>query len=379
MAAAGAAFAVVNGWERVDYIKPAPDFEETHSFRFNEVFDVVARDVAAVRDRVGLCEVNGFNRYELTGPGVHAFLDRMVCGRVPRRAGRVGLCYLLNHHGMIKAEATIATLPNGRVWYGSAAAAEFHDMDWLRMHLTDTDEVQLRSLTNHHTILVVAGPKAREVMRAVSRADWSAEAFGWLSVQNCFVGVAPAVVMSVSFSGELAYEVHVPNAQLYAAYLALQEAGEAQGMQIFGARAVDAMRMEKGFLHWKSDLLTEFDPFETGLERFVTLDKPGFVGREALIARAAAGPRRKLVTLHVHGDAAPAHPGASVMLGGRVVGTVTSGDWGHRVGMNLAYAFVGPDHAAPGTQLGIDIIGTETPAGVIPACPYDPGHARMRA
>lgn len=377
--AAGAEFTMVNGWERVDYMKPAPGFHETHGFRFNEVFDVVAQEVDAVQNRAGICEVNGFNRFELTGSGVHDFLDRMMCGRVNRKAGRVGLGYLLNHQGMLKSEATIANLPDGRVWYGSAAASEFHDMDWLQTHLTPEDDVQIRSLTNEHTILVLAGPKSRDILSRTSRADWSREAFPWLSVRECFIGIAPAVVMGVSFSGELAYEIHVPNNQLHAAWNALQSAGADDGLAIFGARAVDSMRLEKGYLHWKADILTEFDPFETGLDRFVKLDKGDFVGRQALLRCKEAGPGRKLVTLRIEGDDAPAHGGASVMLDGQVIGTVTSGEWGHRVGMNLAYAFVEPAHAHMCSRFDIDIIGTLTPAEIIPPCPYDPGYERIRA
>ena len=378
LAAEGADFTVVNGWERADYIKPSSDFHETHGFRFNETFDVVAAEVEAVQTAVGLCEVNGFNRYELTGVDTHSFLDRMICGRLPRKPGRVGLGYLLNHHGMIKAEATIANLPDGRVWYGSAAAAEAHDMDWLTRHIRPREDVKIRSLTNAHTILVLAGPRSREVMQAVSRADWSKAAFPWLSVRQCFIGIAPAVVMGVSFSGELAYEIHIPNNQLYAAWLALRRAGEAHGLRLFGARAVESMRLEKGFLHWKSDLLTEFDPFETGLARFVTLDKPEFIGKPALETRRTQGPRKRLVTLDIDNSNAPAHPGASVMLNDRVVGTVTSGAWGHRTGKNLAYAFIAPDLAQPGTAIEIDIIGRLTPARVIPPSPYDPDMTRPR-
>ena len=378
MAAEGAEFTVVNGWERADFFKPTPEFHETHSFRFTETFDVIAAEVAAVQNAVGLCEVNGFNRIEVTGPDAAAFLDRMLCGRVPQKVGRVGLGYLLNHHGMVKAEATLAKLAEDRYWYGSAAAAEWHDMDWLQSHLRADEDVQLRSLTNDYTILVLAGPKARAVMQAVSRADWSAAAFPWLSVRDCFIGIAPATVMGVSFSGELAYEIHVPNNQLYAAYLALRAAGAAHGLRLFGARAVDSMRMEKGYLHWKADLLTEFDPFETGLDRFVKMDKPDFIGKEALAARHADGPRRKLVCLSVDSRDAPAHGGASVMVEGRVAGTVTSGDWGHRTGLNLAYAFVEPALAATGTQVEIDIIGQMVSAQVIPMGPYDPGLERVR-
>lgn len=384
LAAEGAAFGVVDGWERVDYVKPGPDFAETHGFRFNEVHAVVADEVRAVQTGVGLTEVSGFNRLEMTGVDVHDFLDRMACGRVPRKPGRVGLCYLLNGRGMVKSEATIANLPASdrgpaRAWYGSAAASERHDIDWLTSHLRPGEDVRIRPLAGDWTALVLAGPRSRDVLSATSRGDWSAEAFPWLSAREAFVGIAPAVVMSVSFSGELAYEIHVPNAQLHAAYIALRNAGEAHGLRLFGGRAVESMRLEKGYLHWKADILTEFDPFETGLERFVHLEKPAFVGRAALLERHEAGPRKRLATLSVDCGDRAAHPGASVMTDGRVAGTVTSGGWGHRTGLNLALAFVEPDLATDGTALSIDMLGVEFPAAAIAPSPYDPGNLRVKA
>ncbi|KIN60561.1 Glycine cleavage T-protein (Aminomethyl transferase) [Sulfitobacter noctilucae] len=384
MAAEGAEFTVVNGWERVDYMKPSPDFHPSLTFDFDEAFDVVGAEVRHIAEHVGLAEVNGFNRIEITGADRHAFLDRMICGTVTKREGRVGLGYLLNHHGYIKGEATVANLPASdrgpaRVWYGSAAASEAHDMDWLTAHLDPSEDVQLRSLTNDHTILVLAGPKARDVLSACARGDWSKDAFPWLSVRGCFVGFAPAIVMGVSFSGELAYEIHVPNASLYAAYLALRDAGKAHDLRLFGARAVESMRMEKGFLHWKADLITEFDPFETGLDRFVKMEKGDFIGKDALAKRQAAGPTKQLVTLQVEATHAPAHPGASLMRDGSVVGTVTSADWGHRLGINLAYALVDPALSGVGTPHQIDMYGDLVDATVIAPSPYDPSFARMRA
>jgi len=383
LAAAGAEFTVVNGWERVDYLKPSPDFHPSLTFGFDEAFDIVAAEVHNIATNVGLTEVNGFNRIEITGADRHSFLDRMTCGRIPKRDGRVGLAYLLNHHGMVKCEATIANLPAsdrgaGRVWYGSAAASETHDMDWLTAHLRPGEDVHLRSLTNDQTILVLAGPNARAVLSACARGDWSVAAFPWLSVRECFIGFAPATVMGVSFSGELAYEIHVPNSALYAAYLALQDAGRGFGMQLFGARAIDSMRMEKGFLHWKADLITEFDPLETGLSRFVTLTKAEFTGRAALLKRQAVGPRKQLVTLRLRSHSAPAHGGASVMSEGKVVGTVTSADFGHRVGWNLAYAFIDPALAGLGTAVHVDICGDLIAATVTAPSPYDPAFDRVR-
>lgn len=384
MAAEGAEFTVVNGWERVDYIKPSPDFHPSLSFNFDETFDIVGAEVRNVQENVGLCEVNGFNRFEIAGADRHSFLDRMFCGAVTKKDGRVGLGYLLNHHGMIKGEATIANIPASdrgpaRCWYGSAAASEYHDMDWLTQHLRSDEDVQIRSMTNDQTILVLAGPKARDVLSDCARGDWSKEAFPWLSVRECFIGFSPATVLGVSFSGELAYEIHVPNASLYVVYLALREAGKAHGMKLFGARAVESMRLEKGFLHWKADLLTEFDPFESGLDRFVRPDKGAFIGQDALRERMRNGPTRRLVTLKVNSTTAPAHGGASLMQGDAVVGTVTSGEWGHRVGMNLAYAFVLPELAAVGTALQLDLCGKLVTAKVITPSPYDPEYSRMRA
>jgi len=164
LAAKGAEFTVVNGWERVDYFKPSPDFHPRHTFDFDESFYVIAKEVELVQTKVGLTEVNGFNRIEITGADRHSFLDRMMCGRVQKRDGRVGLGYLLNHHGMIKAEATVANIPASdrgpdRVWYGSAAASEYHDMDWLTSHVQNDEDVQFKSLTNDQTILVLAGPR----------------------------------------------------------------------------------------------------------------------------------------------------------------------------------------------------------------------------
>lgn len=365
LAAEGAEFGVVNGWERAAYFKPAPDFTETHSFRFNETFDVIGAEVKAVQTAVGLTEVNGFNRFEITGEGAHDFLDYMFCGTVPRTFGKVGLGYLLNHQGNVKAEATIANLSDGCIWYGSAAASEFHDMDWLTQHMLSDGSVQIKSLTNDYTILVLAGPKAREVLSCVSRADWSAVAFPWLSVREAFVGIAPAIVMSVSFSGELAYEIHVPNNQLYTAYLALREAGREYGLTLFGSRALESMRLEKGYRHWKADLVTEYNPYESGLERFVKMNKTDFVGKMALAKMIETGPRRSFVSLAVEYDKAPAHSGASVVMEGNVIGTVTSGDWGHRVGQNIAMAFVDPEYGAKGTEVSVEILGQGYSAVVV--------------
>lgn len=376
LADAGAEFGLVNGWERVAYFKPSAEFTETHGYYFNETFDVVKQEVNGLVSSVGMTEVNGFNRFEITGPGAMDWLDTLACGRINKQPGRVSLAYLLNHHGNIKTEATVATIDEHTVWYGSAAASEFHDQDWLDAHLPDDGSVSIRSLTNTHTTIVIAGPEARQLLSTVSRGDWGAEAFPWLRATRAYIGIVPAVVMSVSFSGELAYEIHVPNAQLTSAWQALQKAGEPLGLQLFGSMAVESMRLEKGYRHWKADLVTEFNPYQCGLDRFVDGNKPSFIGKDAL---AKACHKNRFVVLELDCTHAPAQPGDSVVLGERVVGTVTSAGWGYRVNKNLAYAFVEPELAQVGSTLAVEVIGQPTHATVVEPCLYDADNSRVRA
>jgi dimethylglycine dehydrogenase len=171
----------------------------------------------------------------------------------------------------------------------------------------------------------------------------------------------------------------VPNTQLLAAYLALRAAGAAHGLRLFGSRAVESMRLERGYRHWKADLVTEFDPFESGLARFVDLAKPEFVGKAALERRRADGPRRVFVTMVLDCRHAPAHPGDSIVANGRVIGTVTSADWGHRAEKNIAMGFIAPGYAAPGTALAVEVMGEPVAAQVVPGCLYDPQNARLGA
>jgi dimethylglycine dehydrogenase len=195
-----------------------------------------------------------------------------------------------------------------------------------------------------------------------------------LSVRRAEVGLAPATIMAVSFSGEDALEVHVPLGSLDAAWRALRAAG---ALTLFGARAAQSMRLEKSFLHWKADIVTEFDPDEAGLSRFVR-QGGGYIGAEALAVRRARGPSRSLVTLSIKGSDAPTHPGASVKASDRVIGTVTSAALGHRTGLNLALAYVAPGSAEIGTALAVDLVGVPHAATVIAPSPYDPGYTRLR-
>jgi dimethylglycine dehydrogenase len=331
-----------------------------------------------MQESVGIMEVSGFNRFEIAGEGSAEFLDRMVCGNMPTVIGHVRLCYLLNEHGHVLGEATIAKLDENRYWYGSAAASEWHDLDWLNQFKPES--VRITEMVASHTILVVAGPQSRALLQSLSpRTDFSKKAFPWMRARTVMLGHAQMVAMSVSFSGELAYELHIPNEQLYLAWTLLQEAGKAFDLSMFGLYATESMRMEKSYRHWKADLLYERNPMESGLDRFVNMDKPDFIGKEALQKEIARGPLKLFVTLVVECDIAAAHVGDPIYLGDQLVGSVTSGAYGHRLQKNIAMGFVAPEQAATGTKLTIEILGERREAEVVEGCLYDPTNLLVKS
>ena len=374
----GAVWGTVNGWERALMFKPTPDFEETATYRFNESHPIVAQEIAALQKDVGVMEVSGFNRYELKGEGTQQWLDHLVCGGIPKQVGQVRLCYLLNKNGRMLCEATLAKLGENHFWYGSAAAAEWHDRDYLLT--TKPDTVVLTEMASSHTILVVAGAKSRDLLQSLSpRCDWSAKGFGWMQARPMTLGHAQVLAMSVSFSGELSYELHIPNEQLYLVWTLLDSAGKAFNLTKFGLYATESMRLEKGYLHWKADIIDEFNPIEAGLDRFVNLNKQDFVGKQALLAAIEKGCGHTLYTFEVMADVAPAHGGDPVFHEGAQVGVVTSGGYGHRINKNLAYAYLKADVAKAVDDFTIQIIGTHYQAKKVERCLYDPQNLKPRS
>jgi len=352
------------------FFKPQADFVDEHSFRFTPTKAIVAQEIAHLQQHVSIMEVSGFNRYEISGEGVSEFLDRMICGRLPTEIGKLSLCYLLTEKGNVLSEATLVKLGEDRYWWGSAAAAEWHDRDWLNRHKPET--VTVREMASSHTILVVDGPQSRALLQSVSpRCDWSSDAFPWLRCRSMFIGHAEVAAMNVSFSGELAYELHVPNEQLYLVWKLLNEAGMDFSLGYFGLYATESMRLEKGYLHWKADLIVEHNPFEARLDRFVKLDKPDFIGKQALLEQVERGPRKLLVSMTVDCDIAAAHGGDPVFVDDQQVGSVTSAGYGHRVGRNIAFAYVEPACAEIGTRLSLGILGERYDAEVVQPVLYD--------
>ncbi len=365
------------GWERALYFKPDdPDFWDVPSFRHTTWFDTVAAECRAVRDRVGLMEVSGFTRFELSGPGAAGFLDSMTAGRLPR-VGRIGLGYFCSPLGHVVSEATISRLGEDRFWLLSAAAAEYHDWQWLTERMP-ANGVAIENLTARYGALVVAGPRARELLSEVTDADLSNASFPWLSARPIRLGFCRAEALRVSFTGELGWELHIPIEHLLACYRLLETAGRELGLVHFGLYATESMRLEKCYRHWKADLITEYSPLESSLERFVDFEKGDFLGRDALLKQREAGIATRFVPLIVDCDLASAHSGEPIYAGDRIVGTVTSGGYGHRLAQNIALGFLDAEHAAPGSEVEVSIIGERYRAQVVTEPIYDTANQRLR-
>jgi dimethylglycine dehydrogenase len=373
--AMGAEFGVVNGWERA-LCFPPKGFEDIPGYRFQpEREAVIAGEVAVVANGVGLMEVSGFSRYRLSGDGVVDAMDRLIAGRMPKE-GRVSLSYLLTQKGNVLSEATLARLGDDEIWYGAAAAAEWHDRDWLAAHLPKN--IRIDNLSQSHTVLVLAGPKSREVLRHVAgHEDWSNEGFPIMAVKRVVIGHAEAMVMRISYSGEMAWEIHVPNEQLYLIWTLLMDGGKDFGIAPFGLYATESMRLEKGYRHWKADLMVEFNPAESGLDRFYQRDKNDYIGREGFEAQLQQGLRKRFVTMVVDADHAPAHAGDGIFCEGEQVGSVTSGGYGHRVKANIAYGFIDPD-VADDAALTIRILDEDCKARITTDALYDPQNTKQR-
>ncbi len=374
---AGAVWGVVDGWERVLHFKPLPDYKEVPGFRFNEREQVVAAEIQQMIKHVAVAEISGFNRFELKGAGTFELLERLVCGRVPTAVGKVGLCYLLTEKGNLLSEATVVKLGDDHYWYGSAAASERHDYDWLNRHKPDS--VTVERYADRVTTLLISGPEARSLLQSVVvRDDVSMQSLPWLRSRYLEIGHVRLLAMAVSFSGEDSIELHVPNEGLLYVWQQLTTSGQSFDLSYFGLDAVESMRLEKGYRHWKADLIYEFNPFELGLERFVKTDKPDFIGKSALLEQQSRGARQQFAVLRIDSDLAPAHAGSPVFKAGTQVGTVTSGGYGHRVQANLAYAMLDPQQAATGNSLEVGILGQRYAAVTVEDCQYDAGDSRLR-
>jgi dimethylglycine dehydrogenase len=405
MKALGAVFGSVFGWERPNWFAPPgyalsdadldkadvllnenhPEAEpgepirEKWSFRRSNSFEFVGAECRHVHEHVGLQDMSAFAKLEISGRGAEAWLDALFTNRIPRQVGKVSLTYLLTAKGGVRAEFTVFREGPELFYLVSAGALERHDHDYLQKALPADGSVQLRPVTTQYGVLVLAGPRSRDVLGRLTDADLSDAAFPWLTGKTIDVGAAYAKALRVNFIGELGWELHHPIEMQTYIFDQLMAAGAAFNIKPFGIRAMDSLRLEKSYKLVGRELSIEYAALESGLGRFVALKKGDFLGRDALLAWRERGFANQAATLEVHGvrdaDARGSEP---IYLGEELVGRATSGGYGWRAAKSLALAMLRPDLAQVGTELEIVILGERFSATVIPESPFDPENLALK-
>ena len=366
---------------------------EDVTFRRSNAFPVVADEVAAVRNGVGLFEATGYAKYEVTGPGARVWLDSILANNIPK-PGRLALTPMLNRDGKIIGDFTIGTLADALgverfMIFGSGPAQNYHER-WFRQEITTSGvegTVQLRVCGNELTGLSIAGPKARAVLDALTDFDVSNEAFPFLDFRSTYVGSVPAMAGRVTFTGDLGYEIWCDAGYQQQLFDALLEAGAPHGIRLFGLRALDSMRLDKAWGSWGTEYRPIYDPYEANMGWMVKLGK-SFIGRDAAAAAKESGPARRLVTFHMDpgtGDDAADCIGNEPIwhrkAGGdwSVVGWITSGGYAHHSQASIALGYVPATIAAGAGEWEIEVVGVRRSATMLHAAPFDPGGERMRS
>lgn len=360
--------------------------EETVTFRRSNAFDVVAEEVAAVRRGVGIFETTGYAKYEITGPGARAWLDHLLTNTIPK-PGRLALSPMLNRQGKLIGDFTVGTLADALgterfMIFGSGSAQQYHER-WFRQEMPDDGSVHLRVCGNELTGLSIAGPNARAVIAELTDFDVSNEAFGFLDFRDSYVGSVPAMIGRVTFTGDLGYEIWCAASFQPQLFDALMAAGADHGITMFGGRALDSMRFDKGWGSWATEYRPIYDPYEANMGWMVKLDKGDFIGRDAARAAKAGGPERKLVTFAMDAgtgdDAADCIGNEPVWHDGAVVGWITSGGYAHHSKMSMALGYVPTEFAASDGPWEIEVVGVMRTATRLDEPPFDPTGSRMRS
>ena len=386
LAAKGARFGQIAGWERAFWFGSDEYSHDTLSYRDEHWHDQVEQECLAVRDHVGVMDHGGFTRFEVSGPGAEAFLDRMFCSRLPN-VGRVRLSYMLRPNGTVWSEATIGRFAEDRFLLLGPTAARERDFDWLASHAPDDGSVTLTYGTQRTSTLMVMGPKSRELLSRITEADLSKESAPWMSLREIEIAGVMVTALRVSFVGELGWELHVDDADLVTLYTALHEVGSDLGLRDFGSYALNSMRVEKGYHGWGSEFGVEYTPFDAGFDRFVALDhsdKGDFIGRDAAMALAATPADWSygvwtVDIADIEGPAGDPPPSATIRIDGEAVGFVTSASMGFRTGRRVCLGYVEGRFADHTDGFTIDVYGTQCPATRHDHGIYDPEHERPRS
>jgi dimethylglycine dehydrogenase len=350
---------------------------EQVSFRRSNAHAAVGEECRAVREAVGLLEISNYGKFEVTGPHAAAWLSSIMANHVPG-VGRIALAPMLNERGRLIGDFTLCRSAEQRFFLVGTYAAERYYQRWFERHMPSSG-VTVRACAMEYVGLSLAGPRSRELLQSLVDADLSTSAFPFMSFRALDVGMVPALVGRVSFTGDLGYEIWVTCDYQRTLFDLLTQAGGRFGLRHFGGRALNAMRLEKSFGTWAREYRPIYGPYEAGLGRFIDLKKGAFIGREAALAEQASGGERRLVTLDVAAGDADAIGDEPIWYDGRVVGWVTSGGYAHSVQKSLALGYVDRDIAAHTSGFEVELIGERCAAVRLAAAAFDPDGTRMRA
>ena len=361
-------------------VAPGESPREKWSFRRSNCFRIRRRRMPQrPRERrpaghVGLREIRGFRPGRRSAGSI-----RFSPTRSRKRSDRVSLTYLLTKRGGVRAEFTLTRTGRERFYLVSAGALEIARLRLPAKLLPADGSVRIDKVTTQYGVLVLAGPRSREVLAKVADIDVSNKAFPWLTARPLSVGAAGLVAMRVNFVGELGFELHHPIEMQNYVFDKIMAAGAGFGIKPFGIRAMDSLRLEKSYKLVGRELSIEYAALESALERFVDLDKE-FLGKQALLEWRDKGFGNRLVTLEVEGSVdADARGSEPVTKDGAMVGRTTSGGYGWRTRQSLALAMVKPELASVGTEVEIRVLGETRRAVVVPESPFDPENAALRA
>ncbi len=377
----GGVFGASFGWERANWFAPnGVEAIDDWSFRRSSYHEHVGAEIQNMSKNVGLLDLSGFAKCRISGSSAENFLNFLVANKISKTIGRVSLCHALNSLGGVHSEFTITKESENSFYIVSAGAYQRLDHDWIKKNMPADNSVIFEDLTNSKGVLVLAGPKSRELMKLVSKDNFENENFPWLTSQIVNIGNYPVLAMRVNFVGELGWELHHPIEYQNQIFDILFQHGSKLNLKPFGIRAMDSLRIEKSYRLPGRELSIEYAALESCLNRFVCENKGDFIGRDGLAEWKSKGFSYGFTTLEVHNvkdaDALGNNP---IYLDGKVIGRATSGGYGHRIKKSLVLAMINPSLIKIGLKVKIDILGTKYDASIINESPYDPSNEKLRA
>ena len=359
------------------FAPPGEKAEDIVSFHRSNDFAPIKAECLAVRNGVGVTEIANFAKYEITGTGAEQFLLKVMTNTTPK-PGRLILTPMLNPQGKIIGDFTIAKAAENRFMMWGSSQAQVYHMRWFEQHLPKDGSVRVEPYGMKLIGLSIAGPKARDLLARLTDDDVSNAAFKFMDYREMEVATVRAKVNRVTYTGDLGYEIWVAPEYQLRLYQAIMAAGADLGIRNFGMRALLCLRLEKNFGTWYREFRPIYGPFEAGLDRFIKLDKPDFIGKAAALKEKADGPKRTRVCMVVDATDTDVMGDEPIWVDGKVVGWVTSGGYGHFVDLSLAQGYIPTALVKPDLQLEIEILGERRPARLQMEPPFDPEAKRMR-